>query len=129
MCLQPAIGSQVSTVQRFASSQSSGPGERQTPAWHASAPLHAFASAQVVPSATGTWVQPVAGSQASVVQTLWSSQLGAVPIVHVPEWHVSTPLQALLSLHDEAIGSQVSLVRGLKSLQLTGGPATQTPPV
>src|SRR5207244_2526716 len=109
-------------VQRLPSSQLRGPGDLQTPALHTSAPLHALASAQLVPSATGVCVQPAAGSQTSVVQRLRSSQLGAVPGMQTPPWQVSTPLQALLSLHEElsgntvcwqpAIGSQTSLVQG-----------------
>src|SRR5438093_1979472 len=78
--------------------------------------------------------QPVIGSQASIAPAL---QLGGVPGVHTPDWQVSAPLQTLASAHDvpfatavrrqPAFGSQVSVVHGLLSAQLTGVPGWQTP--
>src|SRR3989442_810545 len=78
--------------------------------------------------------QPVIGSQASIAPAL---QLGGVPGVHTPDWQVSSPLQTLASAHDvpfatgvrrqPALGSQVSVVQGLLSAQLTGVPGRQTP--
>jgi hypothetical protein len=76
------------------------------------------------------------GSQVSLVQALWSSQLRGVP-VQVPAWQVSAPLQALPSLQVVPLGtgvcwqpwtgSQVSAVQGLPSSQLRGGPDVQVP--
>src|SRR5438132_1466888 len=73
----------------------------------------------------------------SVVHGLLSLQLRAVPAVQTPAWQVSAPLHAFPSLHDlpfasavcwhPATGSQVSVVHGLLSLQLSGVPAAQTP--
>jgi hypothetical protein len=63
-----------------------------------SAPLHALPSLHDVPAATGVCVTPPAGSHASVVQGLLSS-MATVPVpVHVPAWHVSVAVHALLSL-------------------------------
>ena len=79
-------------------------------------------------------VQPVIGSQASIPLPL---QVGGVPGVQTPDWQVSSPLQTLLSTHgvpfatgvrwQPAFGSQVSVVHGLLSAQLTGVPGWQTP--
>src|SRR5205823_3477604 len=44
-------------------------------------------------------VQPEAGSHASLVQTLVSSQLGGGPPWHIPPLQASPVVQALLSLH------------------------------
>src|SRR5881628_1572520 len=45
-------------------------------------------------------VQPVPGSQASVVQAFPSSQLGGGPPLHCPPLQTSPVVQALPSLHD-----------------------------
>jgi hypothetical protein len=79
--------------------------------------------------------QPVAGLHVSVVQTLLSLQISAVPPWHVPLEHLSFVVHAFPSLHDAALlacthpvaGLHESSVHGLKSLQLRGGPPTQTP--
>lgn len=79
---QPIVGSQVSSVQRLASSQArAGPGV-QLPAVQVSAPLQGgLPSPQGVLSATGVWTQPVSASQVSWVHTLPSSQ--SVSAAHV----------------------------------------------
>ena len=73
---QPVVGSQLSVVQRLASSQTRGapehaPPEQVSPVVHASRSLHAL------------WLfvktHPVAGSQVSVVQTLLSPQTRGAP--------------------------------------------------
>jgi hypothetical protein len=97
-----------------------------------------LASAQAVPLSTGVLLQPVTALQLSVVQTLPSLQLRAVPPAQVPLWQVSSPLQTLPSVHEEPFGSgvlahpvtglQLSVVQTLPSLQLSGVPAVQTPP-
>src|SRR5437867_1879335 len=82
-------------------------------------------------------VQPLAGLQLSVVQTLWSSQLGGGPPTHVPPLHVSLVVQALPSLHGAVLfvwtqpvaGSQLSVVHTFPSSQLGAGPPTHVPPL
>src|SRR5581483_4975712 len=86
---------------------------------------------------TAVWTQPPAASQLSFVQTLWSSQRSGVPGTQMPAWHVSTPLQTLLSPHavpslsvrcwHAASGLQESVVHGLLSLQSIGKPPWQRP--
>jgi hypothetical protein len=81
-------------------------------------------------------VQPVDGLQASVVQTLPSSQFGAGPPTQVPPEQVSLVVQALPSLQGAVLlvcvqpveGLQASSVQGLLSLQLVAEPGTQAPP-
>src|SRR5262249_33831370 len=136
MLWQPVTGSQVSAVQALPSLQFGAAPGAQSPAWHVSAPLQTVASAQAVPSATLTCLQPVTGSQLSVVQGLPSLQLRAVPAAHTPPWQVSAPLQTFPSLHavpfsrggfaQPVTGSQLSAVQGFESSQLMGGPAMQT---
>jgi hypothetical protein len=87
-------------VQTLLSLQSRGLPGVQVPLWQVSVPLQALVSAQVVPFSTAVAVHPVAGLQPSAVQTLPSLQLGAVPAVQTPAWHVSAPSQASPSLHD-----------------------------
>jgi hypothetical protein len=135
--VHPLDGLQASVVQTFASLQSSGVPAVQVPATQVSAPLQALPSEHDVPFVTGVAVHPVAALQPSVVHGLPSLHVSGVPAVHVPPWQVSPPLQALPSEHDEpfatagfwqpAIASQVSLVHGFPSLQLSGVPAAQVP--
>jgi hypothetical protein len=47
--------------------------------------LHTFPSGHALPFVTGTFWQPLAGLQLSVVHTLLSLQLGVVPAVHTPD--------------------------------------------
>jgi hypothetical protein len=82
--------------------------------------------------------QPKPASQESVVQSTPSSQFGGVPGWHAPcAVQVSSPLQALLSLHEFAVlgtneqpvaATHESFVHGLLSLQTKGTPAMQVPP-
>ena len=77
------------------------------------------------------------GSQVSMVHGFPSLQLSAMPCVQLPFWHVSLPLHTLASLHEvpfgttvclqPATGSQVSVVQGLLSLQVSDVPAVQAP--
>src|SRR5439155_978749 len=79
-------------------------------------------------------VQPVIGSQASIPLPL---QVGGVPGVQTPDWHVSAPLHRFPSGHgvpsgatpcwQPAMGSQVSTVHGFPSLQLSARPCVQLP--
>jgi hypothetical protein len=137
-CWQPKVGSHVSVVQTFESLQLRAVPAAQTPLWHVSAPLQALPSAHDVPLLTGRFRQPVTGSQLSVVQGLLSLQLGAVPGVQVPAWHVSAPLQTVVSAQlvpfatltcwQPVTGSQLSVVQTFESLQLRAVPAVHTPP-
>src|SRR6266446_9945030 len=137
VCLQPATGSQVSVVQGLLSLQVSAVPAVQAPAWHVSTPLHTLPSLHEVPSGTAVCLQPVAGSHVSVVHAFASSHFSAVPAVHTPAWHVSTPLHTFPSLHEVPLataacwqpctGSHVSVVQGLLSLQLGSVPAVQMP--
>jgi hypothetical protein len=81
---QPVAGTQVSVVHTLASLQLGGVPAAQAPAWQVSAPLHRSPSLHGVPLTTAVFWQPVAGTQVSVVHTLASLQLGAVPAVQLP---------------------------------------------
>lgn len=102
--MQPVAALQPSRVQTLPSSQSGGGPPTHAPAEQVSAVVHASPSSQA--PATGVWVQPVVGLQAScvqaspsshdtagwthptigthesVVQVSWSSQEGGVPGTH-----------------------------------------------
>src|SRR5690349_5749582 len=72
--MTPAVASQRSTVQALPSSMLGAVPGRHVPApSHSSLPLHTFASAQDPCAATNTCVNPVLGSQSSVVQGFPSS--------------------------------------------------------
>jgi hypothetical protein len=84
------------------------------------------------------WVQPVAGSQASVVHGLASSQLGAEPPAQAPPAHWSIVVQKLPSLHALAlfvvvhcpvVGLQASSVHGLASLHTSPVEGWAQPPL
>ena len=136
-CSQPKTELQVSVVHGLPSLQLSAVPAVQNPDWQLSVPSHTSASAHGVPLGTGAAVQPSTGLQLSVVHTLPSLQLSAVPAVQVPLWQVSAPLQTLASLHGvpfatEVVvqpkrGSQLSVVQGLLSLQSRAVPAVQVP--
>ena len=115
---QPVAGSQESAVQGLLSSQTGGEPAVQVPAWQVSAPLQALPSEQLVPLATGVAVQPLAGSQESVVQGLLSSQTGGFEPVHTPAWQVSVCVQAFPSLQVVPLdfgGSEHKPVAGLQT--------------
>src|SRR5438093_98003 len=127
----------VSVVHALPSSQLRGVPTVQIPDRHVSAPLHTLPSLHEVAVATAGCWQPVTGSQMSVVHGFPSSQLRDDPAVQVPDRHVSAPLHTLPSLHEVPFasavrrhplsGSQVSVVHGLLSLQLSAVPAVQVP--
>jgi hypothetical protein len=134
----PKTGSHESVVQTLESLQVSAVPVVQEPLWQVSAPLQMLPSAHAVPFRTGVLLQPLTGLQLSLVHTLPSLQLSAVPPVQEPLWQVSSPLQTLPSVHDEPFGRgvlaqpvtalQVSVVQTFASLQLSGVPAVQVPP-
>jgi hypothetical protein len=82
---QPVAGLQVSVVQTLLSLQTRG-----APGWQAP-PEHTSLTVQASPSEQATVLlaltQPLAGLQVSVVHTLLSLQLNAVPGWHVPNAH------------------------------------------
>jgi hypothetical protein len=134
----PVCGLQLSLVQGLPSLQFCGVPAVQAPFWQVSAPLHGLPSEHEVPFATALCVQaPVCGLQLSLVQGLPSLQFCGVPAVQAPFWQVSAPLHRLPSEHEvplatalcwhPSIGSQLSLVQGLPSLQFCGVPAVQAP--
>jgi hypothetical protein len=104
---QPVAGLQLSAVQAFESLQLSAVPAAHVPLWQVSVPLQRLLSAHEVPLVTFVCVQPVAGLQPSVVQTLESLQLSAVPAVQVPPWQVSVPLHRLVSTHDVPLATLV----------------------
>jgi len=118
-----------SVVHALLSSQlGAGPPTHEPPE-HVSAVVHALPSSQG--SMLFECVQPLSGLQASVVQTLLSSQLGGGPPVQLPPAQWSPVVHAFLSsqglllftcLQPVAV-SQLSVVQRLPSSQLIGVPA------
>jgi hypothetical protein len=98
--VHPLTALQASVVQALPSLQLRGVPAVHTPSWQVSAPSHASPSEQEVPLATAVCWQPKVELQVSLVHTLLSLQLRAVPAVQVPFWQVSAPLQTLPSVHD-----------------------------
>jgi hypothetical protein len=102
-----------------------------------SLPLQTLPSEHVVPFTTATAVQPVAGSQESVVQRFPSLQTRDVPAVQAPVWQSSLPLQRFESAHEvpfatgvavqPEVGTHASVVQRFVSLQTSGAPAVQMP--
>ena len=121
----------MQTLQAVASAPQALPLPTHFPALHLSVDVQALPSSHV--AVLFVCVQPVAGLQASFVQTLLSLQLTAVPL-HVPALHLSPDVQALLSLHVFVFGAnthpvltlQLSVVQGFLSSQ-TMGVASQLP--
>jgi hypothetical protein len=96
----------------------------------------AFTLQEVHDGTCACW-HPVITLHVSVVHALPSLQLSAVPAAQVPLWHVSAPLQTLLSAHgvpfvtgvvvQPKAGLQPSVVHTLPSLQTSAVPAVQVP--
>jgi len=132
--VQPVAGLHESSVHGLPSSQLGPAPPTQTPPEQASPVVQALPSSQE--AVLFTCVQPVAGLQASSVQTLASSQFGAVPPTQVPPEQASPVVQALPSLQDAVLlvcvhpvtGLHESSVQGLPSSQLGPAPPTQVPP-
>src|SRR5438128_1649449 len=135
VCVQPVAGLQPSVVQTLPSSQLGAAPPTHVP------PLQVSPVVQAFPSLQGlvllVCVQPVAGLQPSVVQTLPSSQLGAAPPTHVPQLQGSRVVSALgrlpwvvlLVCVQPVAGLQPSVVQTLPSSQLGAAPPTQVPPL
>src|SRR5262245_12271098 len=142
--VQPVAGLQPSSVQPLLSLQPTG---SLTHLWstHRSFVVHWSVSphwlSKLQQSSIPSCVQPpcTAGSQASVVHALPSSQLGAEPPTHDPPLQVSFVVHSLPSLHGAALfvwvqppgveGLQASSVQTLPSSQLGGGPPAHDPPL
>jgi len=131
---QPLLGSQLSLVQTLPSSQLSAGPALQVPSAQMSSLLQALPSLQG--AVLLACVQPLAGSQLSVVQGLPSSQFTAAPAWHRPEKQVSPLVQALPSLQVPAtalcwhplVPSHESAVHGFLSSQSSGPAVVQKPP-
>ena len=80
VCVHPVAGLQASSVHTLPSLQLGAAPPTQTLPLQASAVVHAFPSSQS--AVLSVCVQPLAGLQASFVQGLPSSQLGAGPPTH-----------------------------------------------
>jgi hypothetical protein len=124
---QPTALSQSSVVHGLLSEQFNAPPVRHVPAEHRSLMVHGFPSLQAF--VFGMKTQPMVGSHVSVVQRLWSLQVGAGPPTHVPFAQVPPIVHAFPSSHGDALltwahedagvsgFSQMSSVHGLKSSQ------------
>ena len=130
---QPVRALQESVVQTWLSSQlSAGPGT-QAPAEQTSPLVQTLLSVQV--SALLEKMQPEAGAQVSVVQTLPSLQVTAAPGRQAELAQRSPLVQALLSVHGRVLAAntqpvaalQLSLVQGLLSLQVVSAPGMHEP--
>ena len=139
VCTQPLKNPQESMVHASPSSQSTLLPGLHTPPTQPSPLVQALPSSQL-PSVLAC-VQPLAGSQPSLVQGLPSSQPMLSPGAHTPSTHMSAPVQALPSAQaplvwactQPPLASQPSLVHGLPSSQLMILPTqlspTQTSPL
>lgn len=131
--LQPVLAEQLSSVQTLPSLQTNALPALQAEALHTSPTVHALPSSQ--DSAFATFLQPLVGSQLSVLQALLSSQVVATPGRQMPPLHASPWVHALLSLHSAIFAaktqpilrSHLSSLHGLLSLHTTNLPATQPP--
>ena len=103
--MQPLAASQPSSLHGLPSLQPTGfPGLQLEPV-QASPLVQASPSSQG--SALATFLQPAPGSQVSVVQGFWSSQLGGTPATHTPREQTSSLVQALLSSHGAVLAAKV----------------------
>src|SRR5262245_23287943 len=98
---QPALGSQVRPL------HARGVPGVQVPLWQVSRPLQTVPSSQDDPSTLAVYLQPVLGSQLSVVHGLPSEHWSGSPPAQNPFRQVSRPLQTLASAHDVPLGSGV----------------------
>ena len=115
----PVAGSQASAVQASPSSTESGVPETHIPeALHVSLPLQTFASAQLVPTATGTCVTPLAESQLSAVHGLLSSVMAGAPAAQAPPWQTSLLVHKLPSEQSAPSAFDGLLQKPLAGLQL-----------
>jgi hypothetical protein len=131
---QPTAGSHESSVHGSPSLHATA-----APGWHVP-PTHRSPLVHALPSLHGfefgVFVQPCAGTQASVVHRFASLQSGGGPPTQDDPAQASPTVQALPSeqatvfgkLWQPAAGAQKSSVHGLPSEQSTGVPGWQSPP-
>lgn len=131
VCTQPPLGLHESAVQGLPSSQLTVEPTHVPLPLQASALVHALESLQAVPPGDGVVLQPVAGSHESSVQGLPSLHTrGAPPPQVVSGWQLSLMRQwlpvlqlALVgALTQPVVGTQLSAVHELPSLQLAAAP-------
>jgi hypothetical protein len=109
VAVHPLAGLQPSVVQTFPSLQLGGEPPTQLPALHVSLVVHALLSLQG--SVLFVVVQPVAGLQPSVVQTLPSLQVTGAPTQLPLPLHWSLVVHRLLSLQVVPDGAFVPAVQ------------------
>jgi hypothetical protein len=130
----PPAGSQLSLVQLSLSLHTLALPGLQLPSLQLSLRVHLLPSSQA--ALLAVYLQPFVASQPSVVHRLSSLHTGAAPPAQTPPLHTSPVVQALPSLQDCVLlrnlqplaGSQLSVVQGLLSLQLTAEGPAQVPP-
>ena len=136
VCVQAPTVAQVSVVHRSPSSQGLGLSGLHLPSAHCSPVVQTLPSSHAEPSAMAVNVQPLVGSQVSVVHVSPSSQAPALlPAWQVPPLHVSPVVQTLPALQVAVLGVnlqpvpavQESSVQGLLSLHDCSAPATHFP--
>ena len=139
-CWQPPALLQLSTVQKFRSSQSGGVPARHTPALHSSSPSQTLPFAQLVPSIRGVLTQPAVGLQLSSVHGFPSIQFRE-SLAQDPLTQRSLMVQASLSTQSASVkqqlgtavwtqptaASQPSVVHGFSSSQFGDVPGVQVP--
>jgi hypothetical protein len=105
VCVTPPVGLQASAVHGLPSSRFGAEPATQVPvALHASAPLQALPSEQLVPGDTGRCCTPPTASHESAVHGLLSSTATGLPGEHVPALQISPTVQAFASEHGVAFG-------------------------
>ncbi len=120
---QPVFGSQLSLVQRFLSSQSTD-APAQPPPLQASPWLHALPSSHGKVLAANAQA-PVTALQLSVVQALLSLHTALVPETQALFAQLSPSVQALPSVHGEALALCVQPVLASQASSLHGLPSSQ----
>jgi hypothetical protein len=132
---QPLLASQVSVVHGLLSPQTNAVPGWQEPPLHWSPWVHTLPSSQ--PAVLLVYWQPLPGLQLSVVHGLLSSQVRLPPALQLPARQASAVLQALPSSQlavvganaHPLVGSQLSAVQPLPSLQTKAVPPAQVPPL
>jgi hypothetical protein len=99
---QPLAGLHESVVQGLLSLQGTDPEPTHAPPEQTSVVVQALLSLQGL--LLGSLITPMKGSHESVVQGLLSLLCTTAPLLQAPASHVSPAVQALLSLHGNALG-------------------------